>query len=65
MSLKEIQRLKSYRSVAWLVNNSFLSATFNRDVALRFLNLSTLQLNDNLQSVLFEIEVNNQIKSRP
>ncbi len=65
MSLKEIQRLKSYRSVAWLVNTSFLSATFNRDVALRFLNLSTLQLNDNLQSVLFEIEVNNQIKSRP
>jgi hypothetical protein len=65
MSLKEIKQLRDERSVAWLVNNSFFSTTFDRDIALIFLNGTAPQSDDELQSVLFEIEVNTQIKSRP
>ncbi len=64
MTPEEVQQLKNNRRTPWLVNNSFFSTTFNRDVALRFLDQSPSQTDDGLQSVLFEIEINTEIKSR-
>lgn len=65
MSPEEIEQLKNNNNTPWFTNNSFLSTTLNRDVALRFLNQSASITGSELQSVLFEIEVNTQMKSRP
>ncbi|CAF4001910.1 unnamed protein product, partial [Rotaria sordida] len=66
MSLKEIQQLEGNNGTPWIINNSFLSTTLKSEVVDMFLGLpSSTQSDDELQTVLFEIEVNTEIKSRP
>ena len=56
MTAKELKQLQEKNSITWLVNNTFLSTTFDQ----------TLRPPDHpVQSVLFEIEVNTDIPSRP
>lgn len=64
MSKEEVQQLEDNKNSPWIINNSYLSTTFNRCTALTYLNQSPHIGDDDEQSVLFEIEVNPLIKSR-
>ncbi|CAF0849017.1 unnamed protein product [Didymodactylos carnosus] len=61
MSRNEIQQLK-YNG--YILNNSFLSTTFERSLASVFLN-SSAEPEDEFQNILFEIEIDIREKSRP
>ncbi|CAF4271617.1 unnamed protein product [Rotaria magnacalcarata] len=60
----EINKIKEcdYDTASSIVNNSFFSATTNRDLALLYTNQS--QPDDEIQCVLFEIEIDARLKSR-
>ncbi|CAF3375458.1 unnamed protein product [Rotaria socialis] len=64
ISRDEINKIKEcdYDTASSIVNNSFFSATTNRDLALLFTNQS--QPDDEIQCVLFEIEIDARLKSR-
>lgn len=61
----EIEKMKAcdYETASSIVNNSFFSATTNRGVALMYTNQS--QPDDENQCVLFEIEIDGRLTSRP
>ncbi|CAF1310273.1 unnamed protein product [Didymodactylos carnosus] len=60
MSLTEVEKMKT--SIGQLISmNSFFSTSLNRDVALQFVKLIS-KFSGNMQSVLFEIEANTDLK---
>ncbi|CAF0824845.1 unnamed protein product [Didymodactylos carnosus] len=72
MKMTEIKRLdknnpdRSYYAYAYRINNSFLSTSLDRNLALFFLSLGgTHRDDDELQSVLFEIEIDLRGRSQP
>ncbi|CAF0945508.1 unnamed protein product [Didymodactylos carnosus] len=64
MSRIEIKQLKGLLTHRTIVNNSFFSTSDDRSVALFFLNQES-KLEDEFQSVLFEVEMDMREMSRP